>query len=87
MYNENISKPIAVRYDWADNPDDANLYNKEGSDIKSEELNPIIIACSTKYHITLGIKVGGSLCYCHSIKQYSVCNNLYYLSMVKTNNS
>jgi hypothetical protein len=23
-------KPVAVRYAWADNPDDANLMNKEG---------------------------------------------------------
>lgn len=25
-----VSDPVAVRYAWADNPDDANLYNKEG---------------------------------------------------------
>ena len=25
-----ISNPVAVRYGWADNPDDVNLYNKEG---------------------------------------------------------
>lgn len=25
-----IKEPVAVRYAWADNPDDANLYNKEG---------------------------------------------------------
>jgi len=30
VFNENISDPVAVRYAWADNPDDANLYNKEG---------------------------------------------------------
>lgn len=30
VYNEAISNPVAVRYAWADNPDDANLYNKEG---------------------------------------------------------
>lgn len=28
--SETIPDPIAVRYAWADNPDDANLYNKEG---------------------------------------------------------
>jgi len=27
--NENILSPIAVRYGWADNPDDINLYNME----------------------------------------------------------
>ena len=30
VYNENIKNPVAVRYAWADNPDDANLYNNEG---------------------------------------------------------
>jgi sialate O-acetylesterase len=25
-----VKDPVAVRYAWADNPDDANLYNKEG---------------------------------------------------------
>lgn len=25
-----VSEPVAVRYGWADNPDDANLYNSEG---------------------------------------------------------
>ncbi len=30
VFNENIPDPVAVRYAWADNPDDANLYNKEG---------------------------------------------------------
>ncbi len=25
-----IAQPVAVRYGWADNPDDLNLYNKEG---------------------------------------------------------
>lgn len=27
---EAVRNPVAVRYAWADNPDDANLYNKEG---------------------------------------------------------
>ncbi|TKB98686.1 sialate O-acetylesterase [Pedobacter cryophilus] len=30
VWNENISSPVAVRYAWADNPEGANLYNKEG---------------------------------------------------------
>jgi len=30
VYSENVPKPVAVRYAWADNPADANLYNKEG---------------------------------------------------------
>ncbi|HYW96050.1 MAG TPA: sialate O-acetylesterase, partial [Bacteroidales bacterium] len=28
--SEQVKNPVAVRYAWADNPDDANLYNKEG---------------------------------------------------------
>jgi sialate O-acetylesterase len=27
---EGVKNPVAVRYAWADNPDDANLYNKDG---------------------------------------------------------
>jgi sialate O-acetylesterase len=30
VFSPEVEKPIAVRYAWADNPDDANLYNKEG---------------------------------------------------------
>jgi sialate O-acetylesterase len=30
VWNEQISNPVAVRYAWADNPQGANLYNKEG---------------------------------------------------------
>ncbi len=30
VWSDAITKPVAVRYAWADNPDDANLYNKEG---------------------------------------------------------
>lgn len=30
VYSEDVKKPVAIRYAWADNPDDANLYNKEG---------------------------------------------------------
>ncbi|WPO78919.1 sialate O-acetylesterase [Flavobacterium sp. KACC 22761] len=29
VWNENIAKPVKVRYAWADNPIEANLYNKE----------------------------------------------------------
>ena len=28
--NEQITKPVAVRYAWADNPENPNLYNREG---------------------------------------------------------
>ncbi|CAN5734271.1 sialate O-acetylesterase [soil metagenome] len=30
VWNETVEKPMYVRYAWADNPDGANLYNKEG---------------------------------------------------------
>lgn len=30
VWSDKVSEPIAVRYAWADNPDGANLYNKEG---------------------------------------------------------
>ncbi len=30
VWNENIANPVVVRYAWADNPEGANLYNKEG---------------------------------------------------------
>ena len=30
VWNDNISHPEAVRYAWADNPENANVYNKEG---------------------------------------------------------
>lgn len=30
VWNDAIPQPLAVRYAWADNPDGANLYNKEG---------------------------------------------------------
>ncbi len=29
VYNNKATDPVAVRYGWADNPDDLNLYNKE----------------------------------------------------------
>jgi sialate O-acetylesterase len=30
VWNNQIPRPVAVRYAWADNPEGANLYNKEG---------------------------------------------------------
>ena len=30
VWSDQVSTPKAVRYGWADNPDDANLYNQEG---------------------------------------------------------
>ena len=30
VYSENVSKPVSVRYAWANNPEDVNLFNKEG---------------------------------------------------------
>lgn len=30
VWSDDIKNPVAVRYAWADNPDGANLYNKEG---------------------------------------------------------
>ncbi|MDW7694847.1 sialate O-acetylesterase [Flammeovirgaceae bacterium SG7u.111] len=30
VYSDKVEAPVAVRYGWADNPDDLNLYNKEG---------------------------------------------------------
>ena len=30
VWNDTLANPVAVRYAWADNPEGANLYNKEG---------------------------------------------------------
>ncbi len=30
VYSPEVSNPVAVRYGWANNPDDVNLYNREG---------------------------------------------------------
>ena len=30
VYSENVNEPVAVRFGWGNNPDDVNLYNKEG---------------------------------------------------------
>jgi sialate O-acetylesterase len=29
VWNDQVLNPVAVRYAWADNPEGANLYNKE----------------------------------------------------------
>jgi sialate O-acetylesterase len=29
LRSENVAQPVAVRYNWADNPD-GNLYNRDG---------------------------------------------------------
>jgi sialate O-acetylesterase len=30
VWNKKVQHPVAVRYAWADHPEGANLYNKEG---------------------------------------------------------
>src|SRR5690606_10904304 len=30
VYSEEVPNPVSVRYGWANNPDDVNLYNNEG---------------------------------------------------------
>jgi sialate O-acetylesterase len=30
VYSDEVKNPVAVRFGWANNPDDLNLYNKEG---------------------------------------------------------
>lgn len=30
VYSDEVTNPVAVRFAWADNPDDANFFNKEG---------------------------------------------------------
>jgi len=30
VHSDKVSTPVAVRYGWADNPHDLNLYNQEG---------------------------------------------------------
>ena len=30
VWSNKVSSPVAVRYAWANNPEGANLYNKEG---------------------------------------------------------
>ena len=38
VWNEKISNPIMVRYAWDNNPEEANLYSKEGSPATPFEL-------------------------------------------------
>jgi sialate O-acetylesterase len=43
VWNENVTSPVYVRYAWADNPDGANLFNKEGlpaSPFRTDTPNP-----------------------------------------------
>jgi sialate O-acetylesterase len=30
VWNEEIDHPLRIRYGWADNPDDLNIYNESG---------------------------------------------------------
>jgi len=30
VWNDKITKPVSIRYAWADNPDDINLYTVDG---------------------------------------------------------
>ena len=42
VWNKKIENPVAVRYAWADNPEKANLYNKEGlpaSPFRTDDFN------------------------------------------------
>jgi len=39
VWNDDMAKPVAVRYAWADSPDGANLYNREGLPASSFKSN------------------------------------------------
>jgi sialate O-acetylesterase len=39
VWNESIPNPLTVRYAWADNPESANLYNKDGLPASPFETN------------------------------------------------
>lgn len=39
VWNDNLDNPVSVKYAWADNPDFANLYNKEGLPASPFELS------------------------------------------------
>lgn len=39
VWNDKITKPVSIRYAWADNPDFANLYNKEGLPASPFQIN------------------------------------------------
>jgi len=43
--SEQVSNPVDVRYAWADNPEGANLYNKEGlpaSPFRTDTIGPVV---------------------------------------------
>src|SRR5205085_3048289 len=43
VWNDDVANPMYVRYAWADNPVDPNLYNKEGlpaSPFRTDATNP-----------------------------------------------
>ena len=43
VWNDNVTNPMYVRYAWADNPVNPNLYNKEGlpaSPFRTDIRNP-----------------------------------------------
>ncbi len=47
VFSEKVENPVAVRYGWANNPEDANLYNKEGlpaSPFRTDEWKGITFA-------------------------------------------
>ncbi|UOQ77345.1 hypothetical protein MUN84_01060 [Hymenobacter sp. 5516J-16] len=39
VWSDAVPSPVAVRYAWADNPEGANLYNKEGLPASSFQAN------------------------------------------------
>jgi len=44
VFSKSVKNPVAVRYGWGNNPDDANVYNKEGlpaSPFRTDNWNPI----------------------------------------------
>jgi len=44
VHSDQVTVPVAVRYAWADNPSDANLYNKEGlpaSPFRTDTIGPV----------------------------------------------
>lgn len=44
VWNDIIVSPVAVRYAWADNPEGANLYNKEGLPASSFRTDQVILS-------------------------------------------
>ncbi|MBD2723103.1 sialate O-acetylesterase [Hymenobacter armeniacus] len=49
VWSKDVPQPVAVRYAWADNPDQANLYNKQG-------LPAISFRTDTWPGLTVGVK-------------------------------